>query len=157
MGQICRLTPLGKIAQKISGYSRTLSSCLLLAIVYNVFSDTFSQGIGVSGGSLGRLIATMPAVYMLLSGIFWELSKKLLPGLDSKTRSAALFCSSQKTLAFGIPFIKTALGSRPDIAYILAPLLMYAPAQLFLGSSILVPAMLKLNKRGQEFAQGGGI
>jgi hypothetical protein len=34
---------------------------------------------------------------------------------------------------------------------------MYAPAQLFLGSSILVPAMLKLNKRGQEFAQGGGI
>lgn len=157
MGQICRITPLGKFAQKISGYSRTLSSCLLLAIVYNVFCDTFSQGIGVSGKSLSRLLVTLPTVYMLLSGMFWILSKKILPGLDSPTRSAALFCSAQKTLAFGIPFIKTALGSRPDIACILAPLLIYAPAQLFLGSSILVPAMSKLNKRGQEFAQGGGI
>lgn len=70
------------------------------------------------------------------------------------TRAAALFCSSQKTLAFGIPFIKTALGHRPDLAYLLAPLLMYAPAQLLLGSSLLVPAM---NKRIAQQENGTGI
>jgi predicted Na+-dependent transporter len=103
------------------------------------------------------LIAAMPILYLSLSYLFWEISKKILPGLDASTRSAALFCSSQKTLAFGIPFIKTALGHRPDIAYILAPLLMYAPAQLLLGSSILVPAMQKLIAREENNEEGMGI
>lgn len=128
-----------------------------LAIVYNVFSDTFKSGLGVGGGALLGLILTMPVIYLTLSYIFWELSKKILPGLDASTRSAALFCSSQKTLAFGIPFIKTALGHRPDIAYILAPLLMYAPAQLLLGSSILVPAMQKMIAKEQNNEEGLGI
>lgn len=158
LGQICRMTPLGPMFQRISGYSRTLSSCLLLAIVYNVFSDTFLSGIGVGGTALANLIVAMPIVYLLFSAIFWQVSKFLLPGLDPPTKSAALFCSSQKTLAFGIPFIKMALGHRSDIAYILAPLLMYAPAQLLLGSSLLVPAMARLNRRTQEVGgDGAGI
>jgi len=155
LGQICRRTPLGPLFQRISGYSRTLSSCLLLAIVYNVFSDTFVSGIGVSGAALANLISAMPIVYLVFSAIFWQISKILLPGLDPPTRSAALFCSSQKTLAFGIPFIKMALGHRSDIAYILAPLLMYAPAQLLLGSSLLVPVMARLNRRTQEVGGDG--
>lgn len=68
-----------------------------------------------------------------------------------------MFCSSQKTLAFGIPFIKTALGHRGDIAYILAPLLMYAPAQLLLGSGLLVPRMVKLIAKEEENSEGMGI
>eukprot|EP01040_Poterioochromonas_malhamensis_P014873 gene14873-16551_t len=157
LGQIVRRTPLGGFFQQISGYSRTLSSILLLAIVYNVFSDTFLSGIGVGGQALGNLIIAMPIAYLVLSAIFWELSKKLLPGLDLKTRTAALLCSSQKTLAFGIPFIKTALGTRPDLAYILAPLLMYAPAQLLLGSSLLVPALRKRIRDQDNYEEGAGI
>ena len=157
IGQILRGTPIGTFAQKVSAYSRTLSSCLLLAIVYNVFSDTFVKGLGVSGSSLIRLCMIMPATYLFFSALFWEISKKLLPGLDAPTRAAALFASSQKTLAFGIPFIKTAFGHRGDIAYILAPLLMYAPAQLLLGSSIIVPAMRKLINKQSNFQDGGGI
>jgi predicted Na+-dependent transporter len=128
-----------------------------LAIVWNVFSDTFVSGIGVGGAALANLMIAMPASYLGLSWIFWELSKRLLPGLDAPTRAAALFCSPQKTLAFGIPFIKTALGHRPDIAYILAPLLIYAPSQLLLGSALIVPAMSKLIQKGQEYESGGGI
>ena len=157
LGQICRRTPIGAFAQKISGYSRTLSSCLLLAIVYNVFSDTFVNGLGVGGSALIRLCITMPITYLFLSLIFWKLSLKVLPGLDTSTRAAALLCSSQKTLAFGIPFIKTALSHRSDIAYILAPLLMYAPAQLLLGSSLIVPAMKKLINKESNFTDGAGI
>jgi len=157
LGQLCRRTPLGALAQKVSKYSRTLSSILLLAIVYNVFSDTFVSGIGVGGSALATLVLSMPAVYLTLSAIFWQVSKKLLPGLDAPTRAAALLCSSQKTLAFGLPFIKTALGHRPDIAYILAPLLIYAPAQLLTGSTIIVPIMQKLISKGSSFSDGGGI
>jgi len=157
IGQILRRTPIGTFAQKVSAYSRTLSSCLLLAIVYNVFSDTFVKGLGVSGNALIRLCMIMPATYLFFSALFWQISKKLLPGLDAPTRAAALFASSQKTLAFGIPFIKTAFGHRGDIAYILAPLLMYAPSQLLLGSSIIVPAMKKLINRQSNFQDGGGI
>lgn len=72
-----------------------------LSIVYNVFSDTFKSGLGVSGPALAILVASMPVIYITLCGIFWALSKSLLPGLDPSTRAAALFCSSQKTLAFG--------------------------------------------------------
>jgi sodium/bile acid cotransporter 7 len=128
-----------------------------LAIVYNVFSDTFISGIGVGGSALAMLLTAMPVLYLTLSALFWQVSKFLQPGLDAKTRAAALFCSSQKTLAFGIPFIKTAFGGRPDLAYILAPLLIYAPAQLLLGSTLLVPAMLKLIKEASTYQDGGGI
>lgn len=128
-----------------------------LAIVYNIFSDTFLKGIGVAGSSLVILLATMPALYLLLSLLFWKLSKVFLPGLDPATRAAALFCAPQKTLAFGIPFIKTAFGARPDLAYVLAPLLMYAPVQLLFGSTLLVPLMRKKIDAGYTYEKGGGI
>ena len=37
-----------------------------LAIVYNVFSDTFAQGVGadIGAASLGRLMVTMPTAYL---------------------------------------------------------------------------------------------
>ena len=44
LGQLLKPTKIGQFLQKIQKYSRTLSSCLLLAIVYNVFSDTFTTG-----------------------------------------------------------------------------------------------------------------
>jgi len=157
LGQLVRPTPVGEFFQRINKYARTLSSLLLLAIVYNVFSDTFLKGIGVGGDSLVRLMIAMPTAYMALSALFWIISKQLLPTMDPPTRAAALLCSSQKTLAFGIPFIKTALGTRPDLAYILAPLLMYAPAQLLLGSAILVPSLRNWIRNVQSFESGGGI
>ena len=115
------------------------------------------SGLGVGGTALAQLLVTMPVAYLTLSATFWNLSKLLLPGLDLPTRTAALFCSSQKTLAFGIPFIKTAFGSRPDLAYILAPLLIYAPAQLLLGSIFIVPTLGKKIKAAQSYQDGGGI
>lgn len=99
----------------------------------------------------------MPLIYLLLSAIFWLLLRKLIPEGDVSAKSAALLCSAQKTLAFGIPFIKTALGNRPDIAYILAPLLIYAPAQLILGSALFVPALAKLISKSAKFQDGDGI
>ena len=131
--------------------------CIRLAIVYNVFCDTFRVGFGVGRLPMITLVMVMPIAYMLFSALFWQLSIKLLPGLDNKIRGAALLCSSQKTLAFGIPFIKTAFGSRSDLAFMLAPLLLYAPAQLLLGSSLIVPGLQKLILEEQDLEGGEGI
>lgn len=122
-----------------------------------MFSDTFKVGLGVGGIALLKLIFTMPLAYVTFSLFFWQASKKLLPGIDAKTRGAAMLCSSQKTLAFGIPFIKTAFGTRPDIAYVLAPLLMYAPAQLLLGSMIFVPWLRQLIQGSENIESGAAI
>jgi predicted Na+-dependent transporter len=70
----------------------------------------------------------------------------------------ALFCSSQKTLAFGIPFIRMAFASRSDIAVILAPLLVYAPVELLIGSSIFVPWMRReIEAQSEKLVEGEGI
>jgi predicted Na+-dependent transporter len=128
---------------------------MLLAIVFNVFSDTFVTGIGVQGPALMTLMLTLPCAYLAFNALFWSLSWKLLPNLDMKIRATALLLASQKTLSFGIPFIKTAMGTRPDIAYLLAPLLIYAPVQLLLGSSLLVPFLQHMirQEEGKERIQ----
>lgn len=157
LGQMARFTKLRVIAEKYSRQSRNFSSCLLLAIVYNIFSDTFKRGLGIKKEMLVNLLTFMPLSYLTFSYIFWELSKKVLPGLDTKTRGAGLLSAPSKTMAFGIPFIKTAVGHRPDIAYLLAPLLLYAPAQLLLGSSVVVPFLQRKIDRSQQYEAGGGI
>jgi len=52
-----------------------------------------------------------------------------------------MICSSQKTLAFGLPFIKTAFSTRKDLSTILTPLLIFSPTQLFCATTILVPLL----------------
>lgn len=157
VGQLLRLTPVLGYAEKFRVYSKQMSSFLLLSIVYNTFSDTFISGFGISGPALRSLFYTMPLTYLALSFGFWHLSKMLLPGLDTATRTAGLFAGPQKTLAFGIPFIKTALGHRADLPSLLAPLLIYAPAQLILGSSIIVPMMKARIEKEQLEEKGSGI
>lgn len=156
-GQLARLTRLRVLSERYSKQTRNFSSCLLLAIVYNIFSDTFNRGLGIKREMLVNLLTFMPLSYLSFSYLFWLLSKRILPGLDFKTRGAGLLIAPSKTMAFGIPFIKTAMGSRPDIAYLLAPLLLYAPSQLLLGSSVVVPFLQRKIDESQNFAEGGGI
>lgn len=157
LGQLARFTKLRVFAEKYNRQSRNFSSCLLLAIVYNIFSDTFQRGLGIKKEMLANLLTIMPLSYLTFSYLFWETSKKALPGLDIKTRGAGLLSAPSKTMAFGIPFIKTAVGHRPDIAYLLAPLLLYAPAQLLLGSSVVVPFLQGKIDRSQQYEAGAGI
>eukprot|EP01041_Mallomonas_annulata_P004296 gene4296-8540_t len=157
IGQLLRYTPILPFAERFRKYTRECSSFLLLAIVYNTFCDTFISGFGISKSALLSLLVTMPVLNIFFLVLFWKLSVKLFPGLNAKTRAAGLFCATQKTLAFGIPFIKTALGHRPDVSSILAPLLLYAPSQLILGSSLVVPLMIKEIEKEDQFADGGGI
>jgi solute carrier family 10 (sodium/bile acid cotransporter), member 7 len=157
LGQLCRRTPLVDIAERFNKKSRTICSLILLGIVWNTFSDTFMRGMGISGQALLGLITAMPIAYIAFCALFWKLSFYVVPNISYRVRAAALFCSSQKTLAFGIPFIKTAFGTRPDIAQILAPLLLYAPAELLIGSTLMVPKMVEVIAKSEAFEEGSGI
>ena len=59
--------------------------------------------------------------------------------VDIRARVAATICSSQKSLAFGIPFIKATFSHRPDQADIMVPLLLFAQIQLITCVTVFVP------------------
>jgi len=62
---------------------------------------------------------------------------------------AAAFCSSHKTLAFGLPLIQTIFEGNPNLAAYCAPLMLIHPLQLVLGS-LLVPYFKTYTEESQE-------
>ena len=47
---------------------------------------------------------------------------------------AATFCTSHKTLAFGLPLLNTIFEGNPNLAAYCAPIMFIHPLQLLLGS-----------------------
>lgn len=125
--------------------------------MYNVFSDTFKSGMGVDGKALPGLVSFMPVCICPCPTSSGSSRKGSCQGWMPPRGRQHCSAHPRRRYHFCIPFIKIALGHRPDLAYILAPLLMYAPTQLLLGSSILVPKMIKLIEKEDENNSGSGI
>lgn len=138
IGQLSRYTSIGKTILNHKKYTKLLSEFVLLGVVLNTFSDTFLRGFDLSSQAILTLTALLSVMYLVSNAFFWNFSKITNPEIEVRTRAAAMICSSQKTLAFGVPFIKTTFGHRADIAMILTPLLIYYPIQVFLGSMVVV-------------------
>ena len=60
--------------------------------------------------------------------------------LTSCDAVAAAYCASHKTLAFGLPLIRTIFAGSPDLAYYCAPIMILHPLQLLVGS-LAVPRL----------------
>ena len=58
-----------------------------------------------------------------------------------------MFCAAHKTIAFGMPLLKTIFDGAPSLALLCAPLLIYHPMQLVIGSA-LVPALQRYAANG---------
>ena len=63
-------------------------------------------------------------------------------GFTRDQQVAATFVAGHKTIAFGMPLLKTIFDGNPNLALILVPLLIYHPLQLVVGS-LAVPAFRK--------------
>lgn len=148
-GQLLRQSPLGSHLLKYKAYTKTFGEIILLGVVLNTFSDTFLTGYRLSPTFIAILSTAISAFYLSSNFIFWKITKFLFPQLDDSSRGAAMICSSQKTLAFGMPFIKAAFGHKPNIAEILTPLLLYYQIQVFLGSLLIVSELKKSILRGE--------
>lgn len=124
------------IASRIKGILKILSNALILLIVLFSVSRTaldpaFVENLSTMG---------MPFLYLALANIVLSLlawKGAGLVGLKRENRITALFASSQKTMAVGVPLLSTYFASTPEILGIaLLPLLFYHPWQLVVAGFI---------------------
>jgi sodium/bile acid cotransporter 7 len=111
---------------------RQVPSMILLYIVFCVFAATF--GAPASAGAGPQLLLTIVAVALIHLAVLliaWGLATAC--GFSPADRIAALFCSTQKTMALGVPLISILYGHHPQLAWLTLPLIVYHPLQLVLG------------------------
>ena len=65
-------------------------------------------------------------------------------------RIAILFCSSQKTCAFGIPIVISLYEGNPNLGIYLVPLLIFKPIQLIIDSLLVQPLSNKVAQHEKE-------
>jgi solute carrier family 10 (sodium/bile acid cotransporter), member 7 len=110
---------------------RQIPSALLLYLIFCVFCATFSAGMP-PGAGLDIAIAVVGSVVLhgvLLTSSWW-LGGLHVMGFSRGDRIAALLCSTQKTIALGIPMLSILYGHHPRLAWLTLPLICYHPLQL---------------------------
>lgn len=144
VGLVLLPTALGQIAHlRLSGWaarnSKWLKLCdraVILAIVYNSFSDSIAEGIWSSHDP--SLVLTMVVCAIALFFIIFGLMR--IPcrflGFDREDTIACLFCGSKKSLATGVPLSKVIFGATPALGLIIAPLMIFHFFQLVIVSVI---------------------
>jgi sodium/bile acid cotransporter 7 len=113
----------------------------LIFIVYTVFCRTFSDhlmGGGSSGSntSVADIFIMIAIQFCLLVGlmIFSWFTFRCLFRDEPQLRVMALFGSTQKTIAMGVPLINAIYQNDPLVGLYTLPLLVWHPMQLLLGS-----------------------
>ena len=125
--------------------SRSLAQVILLGIVWNAFCNAFSSGLGLDLRQSLVLVTILPVLHLAsLAGLFKLFSLPIF-GFTRGETVAAMFCSSHKTLAFGLPLINTIFEGNGNLAAYCAPLMFVHPLQMILGS-LLIPTILKYTK-----------
>jgi solute carrier family 10 (sodium/bile acid cotransporter), member 7 len=122
------------------------SQVLLLAIIYIVFIKTFSLDLALPMRSLAATVALALGAHVLLLCLAWPATALRRLGFSRGDRIAALFCSTQKTVALGIPLITILYEGDPRAGLLAVPLLCYHPLQLIADSV----AASMLAGRGRE-------
>lgn len=145
LGQVLRSMSdaVRRVVQTNGKAIKLISEAILVAIVYNTFCNTFASpsasALSVADGAF--LVIALPAMYMAGLGVAWGLVRSA--PVVAPDAVAAFFAATQKTLAFGLPLLRTIFASSPELAFYTAPILMLHPLQLVLGSC-LVPMMREL-------------
>ena len=151
-GACVRAVPRAAAALTGAGVKRALrrvSDGVILAIVYNTFCNTFRDGFGVPPSQFASLTVVLFALLALYKTTVFVAGNAA--GLSRKDVVAATFMASQKTLAFGLPLIKTMFGTSPNLAWLCLPTLVYHPMQLMVGSA-LVPVLRRWGNEETEAA-----
>lgn len=125
--------------------SRTSESLLLLT-VYVTFCGTFLRGFGLPTSALVGIGSLVFVLHILSLGFAWVLAGALSNTVltnGMSDRIAFLYCSTQKTLALGLPLLRIIFSGRADLAILCTPLLIQHPLQLLVGS-LLAPKLKAL-------------
>jgi sodium/bile acid cotransporter 7 len=109
---------------------RLTDRAIVLAIVYNSFSDSMIEGIW-SGHDISFLLTMIAGVILLFAVVYWII---MIPcralGFDRADTIASLFCGSKKSLATGVPLARLMFSQTPALGLIIAPIMLYHFFQL---------------------------
>ena len=157
LGQLLRRAPAVRdlAAANKKALSRSSESLLLLT-VYVTFCATFLKGFGLPTSTLGAIGALVLVLHLLTLSIAWALSSLLGPSVlpnGVSDRIAFLYCSTQKTLALGLPLLRIIFAGRADLAILCTPLLIQHPLQLLVGS-LLAPKLVALREAEEKGKKG---
>lgn len=138
VGQALRATPLRQLAKDQAKTCKRMQEILLLSILWNAFCTAMSTSMGLELRHGLILLILLPTIHLVgLAGLYAVFASLQFPR-DQVV--AAMFCASQKTLAFGLPLVQTIFDGNPNLAAYCAPITYIHPIQLILGSA-LVPKL----------------
>jgi sodium/bile acid cotransporter 7 len=148
IGQLLRNSD--RVKNFYKNHSKTfkrLQEIILLGIVWNAFCNAFGDGFGIQLKHSLVLLILLPTLHVTALAAFFKLFS--LPSLrfTKGETISAMFCSSQKTLAFGLPLVNTIFQGNPNLASYCAPIMFIHPLQMAIGS-FLLPTI-------QKFMDGG--
>ena len=142
VGQLLRRSSyIRSMLEKRKTLAKRAQELALLSVVWCAFSAAFGKGLGVSGSDLAALLVGLPLLHVLILRLCLKIGRTQF---DNREATAFAFCASHKTLAFGLPLIRTLFEGSPDLAYYCAPIMVLHPAQLFIGS-LFAPGLKERN------------
>lgn len=140
LGQVCRGFLREYLDRRKLPFS-TVSSVVLLLIIFTTFCDTFSNpSIELEPSSLFIIVIIIFSIQLSFMLLTFALSTRSGSGFSPADTVAIIFCSTHKSLTLGIPMLKIVFEGYEHLSLISVPLLIYHPAQILLGS-ILVPSI----------------
>ena len=140
IGQMLRATPALYFYANHSNFFKRTQEVILLSILWNAFCTAISSNMGLELRHGLALLAILPVVHIVsLAALFSFLSRPFFNFTRGEV-VAAMFCASQKTLAFGLPLVNTIFEGSPNLAAYCAPIMFIHPIQLIIGS-LLVPRL----------------
>jgi solute carrier family 10 (sodium/bile acid cotransporter), member 7 len=140
IGQMLRATPAKAFYGNHSKLFKRLQEVILLSILWNAFCTAISSKMGLEFRHGLVLLALLPIMHLFALGMLFLLFSWLR--FPRGEVVAAMFCASQKTLAFGLPLINLVFEGSPNLAAYCAPLMFIHPIQLIIGST-LIPRLEK--------------
>lgn len=138
VGQFCHLL-WKRLVEKIKGLVGYFNQTVIIFIVLVVFSNSVRGGAWEDQGQ-GILLLTLGLCFVLffvttgLCALFLFLTK-----FPRDEQVAVYFCSTQKTLAAGIPLGISLFGNDPAFGLILLPVMLFHPVHLILGAFLIGP------------------
>ena len=144
VGQLLRRSQwVRSMLEKRKTLAKRAQELALLSVVWCAFSAAFGKGLGVSGSDLAALLIGLPLLHVFILRLCLKVGRTQF---EEKEATAFAFCASHKTLAFGLPLIRTLFEGSPDLAYYCAPIMVLHPAQLFIGS-LFAPGLKERNNK----------
>jgi solute carrier family 10 (sodium/bile acid cotransporter), member 7 len=109
---------------------RLADRIIILAIVFNAFSDSIVGGVW-KGPDAVMLIGMAVGVVVAFAVVWFVLQFACrVLAFDVPDTIACLFCGSVKSLATGVPLARLMFGSDPALGLIIAPIMLYHVFQL---------------------------